>query len=146
MTQPLSPQCPIPNRLKGLVSLITGAAGNIGLESARRYLQEGAKVVLVDISPEGLAQSKEQLVKAIRDLPDGNSLDPDDLILTVQADVTSEEDVQRYVDESVRKFGKLDVALLCAGISYSSTSILDTSIDQYDKVMQVNCRSGKFAT
>lgn len=142
MSQPLPPQDPIPNRLRDLVALITGAAGNIGLESARRYLLEGAKLVLVDINPQRLAQSKEELIGVIRDLPDGSDLDPDDLILTVQADVTSEEDVQRYVDEGIRKFGKIDVALLCAGISYSSTSILETDVSQYDKVMQVNCRSG----
>ncbi|KAJ5965567.1 short-chain dehydrogenase [Penicillium waksmanii] len=141
MSQPLPPQDPIPNRLRGLVALITGAAGNIGLESARRYLLEGAKVALVDINPQRLSQSKEELISAIRGLPDGKDLDPDDLILTVQADVTVEEDVQRYVDESTRKFGKIDVALLCAGISYSSTSILETDVSQYDKVMQVNCRS-----
>ncbi|RAH56379.1 putative 2,5-dichloro-2,5-cyclohexadiene-1,4-diol dehydrogenase [Aspergillus piperis CBS 112811] len=132
---------PIPNRLHGLVALITGAAGNIGLESARRYLVEGAKVVLVDISSQGLAQSKEELLKAIADLPDGKSLNGNDFILTVQADATSEGDVERYVTKTIRRFGKLDVALLCAGISYSSTSILDTDVEQYDKVMQVNCRS-----
>lgn len=142
MSRPLPPQDPIPNRLRGLVALITGAAGNIGLESARRYLLEGAKVVLVDINHERLAQSKEQLIGAIKVLPDGKGLDPDELILTVQADVTSEDDVRRYVDESTRKFGKIDVALLCAGISYSSTSILETDVSQYDNVMQVNCRSG----
>ena len=124
------------------MAIITGAAGNIGLESARRYLLEGSKIVLVDISSHGLSQSREELVKSIIDMPDGKQLDPDDFILTVQADVTSEEDVQRYTDESIRKFGKLDIALLCAGISYSSTSILDTDVEQYDKVMQVNCRSG----
>lgn len=144
MPPSLSPQDPIPTRLQGLVALITGAAGNIGLESARRYLLEGAKVVLVDISSQGLARSKEELIKAIADLPDRKSLNGNDLILTVQADVTSEEDVQRSVNETVRKFGKLDVALLCAGISYSSTSILDTDVEQYDKVMQVNCRSGEY--
>lgn len=142
MSQP--PQDPIPTRLKGLVSLITGAAGNIGLESARRYLLEGAKVVLVDISSQALAQSKEELIKTLRDLPNGQELNPDDFILIVQADVTSEEGVQRYVDETIRKFGKLDIALLCVGISYSSTSILDTDVEQYDKVMEVNCRSGMY--
>ncbi|BCS03637.1 SDR family NAD(P)-dependent oxidoreductase [Aspergillus luchuensis] len=141
MPRSLSPQEPIPNRLHGLVALITGAAGNIGLESARRYLVEGAKVVLVDISSQGLAQSKEELLKAIADLPDGKSLNGNDFILTLQADATSEGDVERYVTETIRRFGKLDVALLCAGISYSSTSILDTDVEQYDKVMQVNCRS-----
>ncbi|OJZ86491.1 hypothetical protein ASPFODRAFT_134282 [Aspergillus luchuensis CBS 106.47] len=124
MARSLSPQEPISNRLQGLVALITGAAGNIGLESARRYLLEGAKVVLVDISSQGLAQSKEELIKTIADLPDGKSLNGNCFILT-----------------TIRRFGKLDVALLCAGISYSSTSTLNTDVGQYDKVMQVNCRS-----
>lgn len=65
MSLSLPPQEPIPNRLRGLVALITGAAGNIGLESARRYLLEGAKVTLVDIDAEKLAQSKETLQRTI---------------------------------------------------------------------------------
>ena len=142
MSQSPPAQDPIPNRLKDLVALITGAGGNIGLESARRYLLEGAKVVLVDINSQALAQSKEALVKAVQDSPNQDNSDTEDLILTIQADVTSEEGVQRYVDESVRKFGRLDIALLCTGISYASTSILDSDIEQFDKVMNVNCRSG----
>lgn len=143
MSQPLSPQEPIPNRLQGLVALVTGAAGNIGLASARRYLLEGSKVVLVDIDADKLVQSKAALTDAITESSDGNQFSPDDVILTVRANVTAEEDVQRYVDEAIQKFGRLDIALLCAGISYSSTSILETDVSQYDKVMQVNCRSGK---
>ncbi|KAJ5930490.1 2-5-dichloro-2-5-cyclohexadiene-1-4-diol dehydrogenase [Penicillium verhagenii] len=136
----LPPQEPIPNRLRGIVALITGAAGNIGFETARRYLLEGAKVALVDIDEGRLCQSKNALIEALK----GSSLDienADEFILTVQADVTAEEDVQRYVSETTKKFGGLDAALLCAGISYSSTSILDTDVNQYDKVMQVNTRS-----
>lgn len=142
MFQPLPPQDPIPNRLTGLVALITGAAGNIGLESARRYLFEGAKVVLVDIDAKRLALSKEELLGATRGLSGWEDINPNDLIHTVQADVTAEEDVQQYVEEATRKFGKIDVALLCVGISYSATSILETDVSQYDKVMQINCRPG----
>lgn len=144
MSQALPPQEPIPNRLQGLVALITGAAGNIGTECARRYLLEGAKVVLVDINTDKLTQLKEALGMAIRESTDGKDLSPDDVIFTVQADATAEEDVQNYVEETTSKFGRLDIALLCAGISYSSTSILETDVDQYDKVMQVNCRSGTY--
>ena len=143
MSQPLSPQEPIPNRLQGLVALVTGAAGNIGLASARRYLLEGSKVVLVDIDADKLVQSKAALTDGITESSDGNQFSPDDVILTVRANVTAEEDVQRYVDEAIQKFGRLDIALLCAGISYSSTSLLETDVSQYDKVMQVNCRLGK---
>ncbi|KAL4876862.1 hypothetical protein BJY04DRAFT_138946 [Aspergillus karnatakaensis] len=128
------PQKPIPNRLKGLVVLITGAAGNIGFETAKRSLLEGARVVLVDLNAEGLASSAE----ALQEL--GQS-DEKDAILTVQADVTADKDVQHSVTTTIETFGRLDVAFLCAGISYSSTSILDTDVEQYDKVMHVNCRS-----
>ncbi|KAJ5632837.1 2-5-dichloro-2-5-cyclohexadiene-1-4-diol dehydrogenase [Penicillium lividum] len=135
-----APPKPIPNRLQGIVALITGAAGNIGFETARRYLLEGAKVTLVDIDEKRLVQSKRALFEALKE-SSLNDKNPDDLILTVQADVTAEEDVQRYVNETTAKFGSLDAALLCAGISYSSTSILETDVNQYDKVMQVNTRS-----
>lgn len=138
---PLAPQEPIPNRLKGLVALITGAAGNIGLESARRYLSEGAKVTLVDISNERLAEARKTLIDSIEEKY--KDLNVEESILTVEADVTAEPDVERYVKETIARFGRLDVALLCAGISYSSTSILETDVDIWDKVIQVNCRSCK---
>ncbi|OJJ06488.1 hypothetical protein ASPVEDRAFT_200470 [Aspergillus versicolor CBS 583.65] len=126
-------QGPIAHRLQSLVVLITGAAGNIGFESARRFLREGARVVLVDLDADRLNKAADALRKEDQ-VADGD-------ILTVQADVTEDGDVQRFVNETIQAFGRLDVAFLCAGISYSSTSILETDVDQYDKVMRVNCRS-----
>lgn len=119
---------------------MTGAAGNIGFESARRYLLEGAKVTLVDIDGSKLADIEQELLDCVQNSPLENKAD---LILTVKADVTKEKDVQLFVDRTVGFFGRIDTALLCAGISYSSTSILETDVYQYDKVMHVNCRSGK---
>ncbi|KAL2869137.1 SDR family NAD(P)-dependent oxidoreductase [Aspergillus lucknowensis] len=123
---------PILNRLRGLLALVTGAAGNIGYETARRFLLEGALVALVDLDGEKLARSTE----ALRNLEQSN----EDAVLTVRADVADDEDVQRFVGETINTFGRLDIAFLCAGISYSSTSILDTDVEQYDRVMRVNCR------
>lgn len=139
-------QTPIPNRLRDKVAIITGAAGNIGMETARRFLLEGAKVSLVDIDKEKLIEAQKSLSSSIATSstsPSTSTSSPEDSILTVEADVTSEEDVQRYVEQTVEHFGRLDIAFLCAGISYSSTSILETSVDLYDKVMKVNCRSGE---
>ncbi|KAL4890882.1 hypothetical protein BDV59DRAFT_183322 [Aspergillus ambiguus] len=138
------PQRPIPNRLESLVALVTGAAGNIGFETARRLLLEGSKVVLVDLDADRLANAAESLRNELKDSKHQTS--PDEVVLTVQADVTSDEHVQRCVSETIQKFDRLDIAFLCAGISYSSTSILETEVDQYDKVMSVNCRSGKSAS
>lgn len=128
-------QGPIAHRLQSLVALITGAAGNIGFETARRFLLEGARVVLVDLDADRLAKAADTLRKEVQGT--------DDVILSVQADVTEDADVQQFVNETIQAFGRLDVAFLCAGISYSSTSILETDVDQYDKVMRVNCRSGR---
>jgi NAD(P)-dependent dehydrogenase (short-subunit alcohol dehydrogenase family) len=131
-------QTPITDRLSGQVALITGAGGNIGLATASRFLQEGAKVALVDISPIGLEQAFSTLKKL--DLPE--DVTAESHTLCIQADVTSAEDVQKYVDEIVKAWGRLDTAFLCAGISYNSTSIFDTSEETWDKIMKVNTRSG----
>jgi NAD(P)-dependent dehydrogenase (short-subunit alcohol dehydrogenase family) len=65
-----------------------------------------------------------------------------DRILCITADVTDEADVARRVQETVAHFGGLDVAFSCAGMSYSSTSILETDIYLWDKVLKVNPQPG----
>lgn len=123
-------------RLVGKVVLITGAGGSIGLATASRMLQEGASLGLVDISPQGLDKARSELQPFVS---------PDSLesrILTIIADVTSEEDVERFTKATVDKFGRLDCAFLNAGISYSATSIFDTTEQSYDNIMKVNVKSG----
>jgi NAD(P)-dependent dehydrogenase (short-subunit alcohol dehydrogenase family) len=133
-------QTPIADRLSGQVALITGAGGNIGLATASRFLQEGAKVALVDISSAGLEQALATLSKL--ELPHGVTIESH--IRCIQADVTSAEDVRKYVDETVKAWGRLDTAFLCAGISYNATSIFDTDEETWDKVMRINTRSGTY--
>lgn len=123
-------------RLAGKVVLITGAGGSIGLATASRMLQEGASLGLVDISPQGLDKARSELQPFVS---------PDSLesrILTIITDVTSEEDVERFTKATVDKFGRLDCAFLNAGISYSATSIFDTTEESYDNIMKVNVKSG----
>ncbi|RAO73888.1 uncharacterized protein BHQ10_009900 [Talaromyces amestolkiae] len=127
---------PIPDRLNGKTALITGAAGNIGFETARRFLAEGAKVSLIDIQESALTETIKKLQDAF---PDDETLT--ERILTIQADVTDQPDVERFVRQTVERFGGLDTAFFCAGISYSSTSILDTDDELWDKVIRVNTRS-----
>ncbi|CAG9981771.1 unnamed protein product [Clonostachys byssicola] len=122
-------------RLQGKVAVITGAAGNIGLETARQFLREGASVALVDLNAEALESAKTQLVP---DIPTTN----ESHVLVIVTDSTSEDDTTRMFSEVVAKLGRLDCAFLNAGISYSSTPILDETMDRFDKVMNVNVRSG----
>ena len=107
-------------RLADKVALITGGAAGIGLETARLFLSEGAKVALVDLRES--------------DLSDGNSGD----VLTIAADVSSVEDCERYVAQTVEKFGRIDVFFNNAGIEGKVAPLIDQKIKDFDRVMAVN--------
>jgi NAD(P)-dependent dehydrogenase (short-subunit alcohol dehydrogenase family) len=105
-------------RLEGKVCVITGAASGIGAETAAVFAAEGAKVVGVDLA-EG---------------------SPGDLAF--QADVSSEDDVKRVYDGTREAFGRIDVLFNNAGINPNDdTSVLDTSVEAWQRVQDVNLRS-----
>ena len=100
-------------RLEGKVAVITGAASGIGEASARRFVEEGCKVVLGDIQPDlGQALAEE--------------LGAD--VIFVECNVTVEKDISHLVDVAVNKFGKLDVMFNNAGI-VGAIGPIETSIE-----------------
>lgn len=131
---------PLPaQRHLGKTVLITGAGGTIGLETATRMLQEGANLSLVDISIEALNRAVSKLSEALGLQGDGVPL----RILHTIADCTEEAEVEAYTDNTFQKFGRLDCSFLNAGRSYSSRSIFDTKVEDFDELMRINVRSGK---
>ncbi len=114
-------------RLKDKIALITGGAAGIGLETARLFLAEGAKVALVDLN-------KDDLQKASADLGKGDD------VLTVAADVSSAEDVVRYVEATLERFGRIDVFFNNAGIEGKVAPLVDQDIADFDRVIAVNVR------
>jgi NAD(P)-dependent dehydrogenase (short-subunit alcohol dehydrogenase family) len=107
-----------PGRLEGKVCVITGAASGIGAEAARLFMAEGARVVGVDIS-EG---------------SEGH--------LPIVADVTEPDQVERVYAQTREEFGRIDVLFNNAGINPAEdTSILNTPIDVFQRVQDVNLRS-----
>ncbi len=60
--------------------------------------------------------------------------------MAIQADVTREQDVARYVSETVQRFGKVDLLFNNAGIEGTMAPIVNTSLEQFDRVMSVNVR------
>lgn len=91
-------------KLSGKVAVITGGAGGIGAETAKLFVKEGAKVVLVDLN--------EEKGKALEtDLKAKNAE-----ALFVKANITMEEDVQNIFKEAMDTFGKVDVVFNNAGI------------------------------
>lgn len=89
-------------RVAGKVAVVSGAASGLGLATARALVSAGASVVIADLeSSDGQVVAKE-LGDACRFVP---------------ADVTSEEQVKRAVDQAVASFGALHVAVSCAGVA-----------------------------
>lgn len=114
-------------RLRDRIAVITGAAGGIGLASARRFLSEGAAGVhLVDVNEGQLAQA-------------AASLDPERVSYSV-ADVSKDADVARYTREAVERFGRIEILFLNAGIEGEIRPMTEYPEDTYDRVMGVNVK------
>jgi len=108
----------MPGRLDGKVAVITGTASGIGAETARLFSQEGAKVAGVDLSDDAVGD------------------------LAIKADVTDPAAVEGMYAQAREKFGKIDVLFNNAGISPDDdASILDTSVESWDRVQNVNLKS-----
>ncbi|MFC4023617.1 SDR family NAD(P)-dependent oxidoreductase [Oceanobacillus longus] len=114
-------------RLDNKVAVITGGAGGIGKVTAEKFLKEGAKVVLVDLFKEPLEEAKNEL-KSFGE------------VLTIEADVSKEDDVKKYVKETVEQFGKVDVFFNNAGIEGKIALLTDLDVEDFDKVINVNVR------
>jgi NAD(P)-dependent dehydrogenase (short-subunit alcohol dehydrogenase family) len=115
----------MPGRLEGKVAVVTGGAGGIGRETARRFAEEDARVCIVDLADEPGQETASEV--------DG---------IYVHADVTDPEDVQRTYDETAERFGGIDVLFNNAGISPSDDdSILETGLEAWERVQNVNLKS-----
>ncbi len=105
-------------RLEGKVCVVTGAASGIGAETARRFGAEGATVVGVDLGPDSVGD------------------------LALQADVADEAAVRDTYAQAREAYGRIDVLFNNAGINPTDDgSVLDTELDVYQRVQDVNVRS-----
>jgi NAD(P)-dependent dehydrogenase (short-subunit alcohol dehydrogenase family) len=113
-------------RLEGKVAVITGGAGGIGAATGRLFAEEGASVLLVDLA----AAALQQAVQAIGD----------EHVSAVVADVTQAEQVQRYVQTAIDRYGGIDVFFANAGVEGVVAPITEYPDDVFDRVMAVNVR------
>lgn len=114
-------------RLTGKSALITGAASGIGLATAELFVREGAAVVLFD----NQAQALEHLCERLKG--EGHRA------MAAAGDVARTDQVGRAVELAVAQFGRLDILFANAGIGHSS-ELVDTSDDDWDRVMAVNAK------
>ncbi len=119
-------------RLKDKVAVITGAASGIGYEIAKTYLREGAKVVVADLNLEAANAA----IKAL-DPNGGNTL-------AVGMDVANEDQVNKGIDATVQKFGKIDILVSNAGIQIVDP-IEDFEFAKWKKLLAIHL-DGAFLT
>jgi NAD(P)-dependent dehydrogenase (short-subunit alcohol dehydrogenase family) len=113
-------------QLEGKVAIVTGAASGIGLATAELFLSEGARVALVDKEQTSLGRLREALSS--------------DRAIYLAADVSSAAETEHYVRAAASRFGRIDVAVLNVGIAGELTSIADSTVENFDRVIAVNVR------
>ena len=117
---------PKPRSLAGRVALVTGGAGGIGSATAKRYLAEGACVMLADINADNLAATESVLTREFGK----------DVVRSVLMDVTDEAAVARALAEISVEFGGIDILVSNAGIA-SSAPVEETTLALWNKNMEI---------
>jgi len=112
-------------RVQDKVALITGGGGGIGLATAKRLQEEGAKIAIVDIADDLLALAKAELHGEV---------------LFIKADVSKEADIKRYVKETLDRFGRIDIFFNNAGVEGAAGSLVDQTEANYYRTMDINVK------
>ena len=111
-------------RLKGKVAIVTGGASGFGEGIARRFSDEGAKVVIADLN----ADAAQKIAREI----DG---------LAVQTDVSKAADVKALAEATVARFGDIDILVNNAGIGHKPQTLDTIEESVFDRILAVNAKS-----
>lgn len=116
-------------RLKDKVSVVTGGSSGIGLGIAKRFAEEGAKVVIT-------GRNQATIDQALLEIgPNG---------LGIQGDVSNMEDLTRIYQTVAQKFGKIDTLIVNAGV-YVIGPLSSFTEEQFDKVSDINFKGAFFS-
>src|SRR5438876_2823435 len=115
-------------RLEGKVAVVTGGNSGIGLATAKRFQEEGARVAIA-------GRSKKTLDEAVKTIGNG--------VVAVQADVAKLADVDKLYAEVSKKLGKIDVLFVNAGVA-KFAPFAETSESLYDEQFDINTKGAYF--
>jgi 3-oxoacyl-[acyl-carrier protein] reductase len=113
-------------RLKDKVAIVTGAASGFGAGMARRFAEEGAKVVLADLAGEGARRVAGEIGGEAR---------------AIGVDVASRDDTEAMVASALDAFGRLDIMVNNAGYTHRNGSMLDVGEETFDRIVAVNMKA-----
>jgi glucose 1-dehydrogenase len=116
------------------VAIVTGGNSGIGKAVVLGLADQGANIVIDWVFDEKATDDLEKQVRALGDQ-----------VTAVHADVSKVDELQNLVDTAVKTFGRLDIMVNNAGVETRS-SILDTTEEQYEKVLEINLKSAFFGT
>lgn len=116
-------------RLEGKTAVVTGGNSGIGLATAKRFLEEGARVAIS-------GRNQKTLDEAVKTLGNG--------VLAVQADTAKPEETEKFLAKVVQKFGKIDVLFINAGVA-KFAPLAETPESLFDEQFDINIKGAYFA-
>jgi glucose 1-dehydrogenase len=117
-------------KLSGKVAAITGAARGIGKACAKRFLDDGAKVVISDVDADGLAATAAEFARP-------------EALRTVVGNVAKRADVDQLVATAAQEFGRLDIMVNNAGVA-RNRDLLEISEEEFDEIIGINLKGAFF--
>ena len=113
-------------RLQGKVAIVTGGASGFGAGIARKFVAEGARVMIADLNI---------------DMANELAAELGDTVQTIQTNVAHDADVATMVQSTIDAFGQIDILINNAGVTHLPAPMEEVTEEDFDKVFAVNCKS-----
>jgi len=113
-------------RLKDKVAIITGAASGFGEGMAKRFAEEGAKIVVADLNVKGAQRVAGQI---------------GDNAVSVQTDVSQASEIEQMVETAMQSFGRIDIMVNNAGYTHRNGDMLGVDEETFDLITAVNMKA-----